>query len=106
MWDKQDCADVPREPGRIPVRNWCQPGLLRSEGRSALKYSPLLDNGISLISIYQGRGNRHAYGAVSLGQLFIEPGHKIDIPTEDAMESHCGRTILRFWVVTLEVAVV
>jgi len=64
--------------------------------------SPLLDNGISLISIDQWRGNRHAYGAVSLGQHPIEPGRKINTPTEDAMESHWGRTILRFLVVTLK----
>jgi len=32
-------------------------------------YLPLLDDGISLISVYQRRGNRHACGAETSGQV-------------------------------------
>ena len=55
--------------------------------------SLLLDDGISLISIYQGRGNCHPYDMISLVQASIEPGLRFDTPIEDAIESHCGRTI-------------
>ena len=59
-------------------------------------YSLLLYDGIGLISIHQGRGNRHAYGPVSSGQVSIEPDHNFDTPIEDTIESQCGRTIAKF----------
>ena len=65
-------------------------------GANDYQYSPLLDNGISLISIYQRRGNRHTYSADSSGQVSVDPRREVRAPIEDAMESHCGRTILGF----------
>ena len=80
--------------------NWSYYGV---NGRRIL---PLFNNGISLVSIYQGRGNRHTYSVVSLGHVSVDARRPIHAPMEDAIESHCGSTILRFWRVWLLAAVV